>query len=170
MVDPTSIHVDASLDPLTERIEGTAYHGNTRFSAPFMSNVHETLWVGGCTTGLVLPKVIKCLVSLYPWERYTLTHELEGEVYIRLYDADLADPSLLVAAAKLVNEFRKIGPTLVHCQAGLNRSSLIAGLSLVLNGMSGEEAVAIIRKERSSACLCNEEFADFLLNEAEGHR
>jgi protein-tyrosine phosphatase len=170
VADATSIHVDAEVDPTSRLIEGYARHGNTPFSSPFISNVHTTLWVGGCTTGLVLPPVIKCVVSLYPWERYTVKHELDGEMYVRLYDADLADPNLLLATARIVNEFRKIGPTLVHCQAGLNRSSLIAGLALVLDGMSGNEAVETIRRERSAACLCNPEFEEFLLHDAESYR
>jgi protein-tyrosine phosphatase len=64
--------------------------------------------------------------------------------------------------ARWVNARRRTGPVLVHCQAGLNRSSLVVGRALMLDGMSAPEAIWHVRKMRSPACLCNQTFEDYL--------
>jgi len=54
----------------------------------------------------------------------------------------------------------------VHCQVGLNRSSLVAARALVLSGEADPAgAVALLRARRSPACLCNETFESWLLGE-----
>jgi protein-tyrosine phosphatase len=50
---------------------------------------------------------------------------------------------------------------LSHCGMGHNRSALVAGLILVKLGMSGADAVALIRAHRQGA-LYNAVFADYL--------
>lgn len=68
-----------------------------------------------------------------------------------------------VSAARLVAERVGGGATvLARCQAGLNRSSLIAGTAMVMLGFSGEDAVQLIRARRSPWALCNEDYADFI--------
>lgn len=54
---------------------------------------------------------------------------------------------------------------LVRCQAGMNRSSLVAALILMENGMRAGEAIQAIRTQRSRHCLFNEEFVRVLINE-----
>lgn len=170
-VDPTRVDlsidgggVDPYTDPLTQRIGGTAIHGNTPFNAPFISHIVGNLYQGGCTNGLVLPEKIKHVISLYKWERYTIKHEGVKRTEITMYDASQEpDREEVISLAKLVHESCKDGPTLVHCQAGLNRSSLIAGAALVLDGYSPEEAIKLLRSKRSPACLCNQTFEKFLL-------
>lgn len=71
--------------------------------------------------------------------------------------AQAVDASLWIANG--VREGRRV---LSRCQAGLNRSSLVAGLAMVRLGYSGADAVQLIRARRSPWALCNEEFADFL--------
>jgi protein-tyrosine phosphatase len=62
-----------------------------------------------------------------------------------------------------LNDFRREGPTLVHCQAGLNRSSLVAGASLILGGrFTPDEAIDYLRANRSKAVLCNQSFEEYL--------
>lgn len=152
------------FDPREQRMRGTAIHGNTPFDVPYISEVTDNLWQGGCTNGLMLPPHIDHLVSLYPWERYTRRHELKSNLSVRLYDSvDGFDPDQFVALAQWVNVCRRSGPVLVHCQAGLNRSGLVAGLALVLDGMAPSEAVALLREKRSPAVLCNPVFAAWLL-------
>lgn len=51
---------------------------------------------------------------------------------------------------------------LSRCQAGMNRSSLMAGLAMVILGFSGEDAVQLLRARRSPWALCNEEYAQFI--------
>jgi protein-tyrosine phosphatase len=55
---------------------------------------------------------------------------------------------------------------LVHCHSGMNRASLVSGLTLVAAGMSPEEAVERLRERRDPNVLNNETFLDWLLSEA----
>lgn len=158
-------------DFATHRIEGFARAASERkvpidgsFSVPLISHVEGNLWQGGCRNGAPLPEDFAYVVSLYPWERYALgpnTHRDE----IRMYDAgQMPDLRQLHAIARKVNEYREKGKTLVHCQAGLNRSGLVAGLALVLGGMEPREAIALLRKQRCDMVLCNETFETWLRN------
>lgn len=171
MTDPTRI--DITFDPRERRMRGTATHGMTPFDVPFISHVEGNLWQGGCANGLVLPTDIEHVVSLYKWERYTVEHELRSFTEITAYDSADGDGEALggmsieqvLAIAATVNEACETGVTLVHCQAGLNRSGLIAATALVLSGTcaTGAEAVALIRERRSPAVLCNPAFESWLV-------
>ena len=57
---------------------GVSAHGLQPFDVPFISEIVPDLWLGGCEDDLVLPEFIAHLVSLYPWERYTVDHELDS--------------------------------------------------------------------------------------------
>lgn len=162
-VDPTRI--DIRFDPTTQRMRGVAYHGNTPFDVPFISEIVPGFYQGGCETGLILPTFIEHVVSLYQWERYTRNHEVKTFHEVEMYDSSTGPiRENILELATLVNECRQDGPTLVHCQAGLNRSGLVAGTALVLGGMSPQEAIATLRSSRSPAVLCNRTFEQWLLN------
>lgn len=157
--DPTAI--DIQFDPTKQRMVGVATHGMTPFDVPFISELAPNLWQGGCQQGLILPEFIDYVVSLYPWEKYTINHGAE-RTEITMYDSlDQATHQVDEIAAK-VNELRKKGVVLVHCQAGLNRSSLIATRALMLEGMTADEAIKLVRAKRSPACLCNPAFEAYL--------
>jgi len=97
-------------------MRGTAIHGNTPFDVPFISQIEGNLWQGGCTNGLILPPFIEHIVSLYPWENYTVNHEIKSSLAVIMYD-DLSGPTEQVvrSVAQWVNACRAQGPTLVHC-------------------------------------------------------
>ena len=154
--DPTRI--DIEFNPLARRMIGTTGHGNIPFNIPFISEIAPNLWQGGCQDGLVLPSFIQHLVSLYPWDAYTVEHELSSALEIRMYDSIDQSTEQVDALAAWVNSCRKDGPTLVHCQAGLNRSSLVSARALMFEGMEGAEAIKTLREKRSPACLCNPSF------------
>lgn len=161
MRDPTAIPIE--FDPRTKRMSGVAYHGNTPFDVPFISHIEGNLWVGGCETGLILPKNILHVVSLYPWERYKIGHKIASESYHYFYDADVPDAGQIRAVADYVRTFcLSDAPTLLHCQAGLNRSNLIAAVVLIDAGRTAEEAIALLREKRSPAVLCNRKFSRWL--------
>jgi protein-tyrosine phosphatase len=158
--DPTWIPVH--VDPRERRMRGVAAHGNTPFDVPFISNIEGNLWQGGCQNGLVLPKNIEHVVSLYPWEQYEVTHDLKSSLTVRMYDSTDQGYEQVDAIAAWVVSCLADGPTLVHCQAGLNRSSLIAGRALTVLGRTGQEAIALLREKRSPACLCNPRFEEWI--------
>ncbi len=160
-IDPTRI--DLAVDPQRQRLVGVSAHGLLPFDVPFISEIAPDLWLGGCQDDLVLPRFIRHLVSLYPWEKYTVDHDLGSRLEVRMYDSVEQGFAQVDAIAGWVNNCRADGPTLVHCQAGLNRSSLVVGRALVLGGMPPRAAVDLIREKRSPACLCNPSFEKWLL-------
>lgn len=162
--DPTAIPME--LDPTQQRMRGYAIHGNTPFDVPYLSELAPNLWQGGCREGLVLPDFIDMVVSLYPWEKYTIENGAE-RVEIAMYDSTEQGFDQVEDIARIVHEARAEGKTvLVHCQAGLNRSSLVAARALMLDGMTADEAITMIRLKRSDACLCNPAFEKWLREEA----
>jgi protein-tyrosine phosphatase len=159
--DPTKI--DIRFDPTEQRMRGIARHGNTPFDVPFISNIKGNLWQGGCETGLILPEFIEHVVSLYPWEQYTIKHQPKSLLFFWMYDSTDQAFDEVDRIADWVQQCVEDGPTLVHCQAGLNRSSLIAA-SVLMGGMCAEDAIALVREQRSPACLCNPSFEEWLLS------
>jgi protein-tyrosine phosphatase len=111
----------------------------------------------------VLPRFIRHLVSLYPWEHYTVRHDLGSRLEVRMYDSIDQSFGQLDGIAGWVNVCRTDGPTLVHCQAGLNRSSLVVARALILDGMTARDAIDLVREKRSPVCLCNPSFEKWLL-------
>ncbi len=154
---------DLRADLESQHIEGFAVHGDTPFSMPLVSHITGNLWTGGCRDGVVLPDEFRYVISLYPWERYELGPDT-ARVEVTMYDstADLGDGEQLYQLAAHVNSCRAAGRTLVHCQAGLNRSSLVAGLALVEDGMTPDDAIDLLRERRSPAVLCNHAFERWL--------
>lgn len=163
-VDPTAIPIE--FDPRAQRMKGTAVHGDTPFDVPFISQIDDHLYIGGCTNGLQLPHEIKHVVSLYPWEQYTSHPDLRSALSIVAYDAAVPDAARLEAVACWINTCRLDAPTLVHCQAGLNRSSLVTALALIRSGSTPADAIALLREKRSPAVLCNPAFEQWLLEAA----
>lgn len=162
--DPTAI--DIEFDPLQQRMKGVAFHGATPFDVPYISKVlgGHNLYQGGCRNMLTLPKNIKHLVSLYPWEQYDVLHDLDSRLEVRMYDSvnEAPDMEQVQRIAAWVNECRVDGPTLVHCQAGLNRSGLVSAVALIMEGKSADQAIKMLRTSRSEAVLCNPRFVEMI--------
>jgi protein tyrosine phosphatase len=153
---------DLKVD-LTQEIEGfTEKNRETCYGMPLISHIMGNLWMGGCIDDTILPKEFDYVLSLYPWEKYLL-HETTIRAEIALYDrAELPDlPSLFSAAGYVLGAIQK-GPTLVHCQAGLNRSGLVVALAMILSGTDPETAIAVLREKRHEDVLCNSVFADWI--------
>jgi protein-tyrosine phosphatase len=163
MKDPTAFElgsVVSSTDPRERRIDAWTAHGNIRIECPFITQVADNLWQGGVENGLVLPEEIKHVVSLYKWEHYTVKHELLSSMTVTMFDAIDQGFEQIDSIARWVNVARHSGPVLVHCQAGLNRSSLVVATALKLSGEvdTGQEAIDLLRARRSAAVLCNPSF------------
>lgn len=83
-------------------------------------------------------------------------------VYFPFRDEDVPTLHKLHAVARLgAALYQARERILVHCQMGLNRSALVAGLVLVYSGLSGADAVARLQARRPGA-LYNEVFAAYL--------
>jgi protein-tyrosine phosphatase len=154
--------IDIAVDPQRQHMVGVSAHGLLPFDVPFISEIVPDLWLGGCEDGLVLPDFIAHLVSLYPWESYVVNHDLDSSLVVRMYDSVDQAFAQVDGIAAWVNVCRQAGPTLVHCQAGLNRSSLIVTRALVLGGLPVDDAITLVREKRSPVCLCNPSFERWL--------
>lgn len=165
--DPTKVEqelveVEEPRTALNQPFSGVAAHGNTPFSMMLISKITDDLYQGGCFGGLALPQEIEHVVSLYKWERYRLHPNVKSFLEVTMYDASNQGFEQVEEIARWVNARRQEGPVLVHCQAGLNRSSLIAGRALMLGGLTADAAINLLRTQRSPACLCNKSFEAYL--------
>jgi protein-tyrosine phosphatase len=161
--DPTAYALGGDprvTDPRIRRLDAWSNHGFMRIRMPFMTEVAENLWHGGVETGLVLPKFVDYKLSLYKWEDYTINHELKESRTVEMYDSEDQGFEQVAELADWVNERRLLGTVAVHCQAGLNRSSLVVAMALIGAGdvRNGQEAIDLIRRKRDMACLCNPAF------------
>ena len=81
-------------------------------------------------------------------------------------DAEMANISLdrLRDAVEFAHARWKAGDrVLIRCQAGLNRSGLVTALVLIKEGHDPKAAIDLLRTKRDRDALCNEDFAEWLL-------
>lgn len=99
------------------------------------------------------------VVTLYAWAR-PVDWEV-AELRWGIYDTEF-DHAELESLNDTVDwawrRWKKGQRVLCRCQAGLNRSSLVAALVLVKDGWEPAEAIDAIRKNRSSKALFNGSF------------
>ena len=127
---------------------------------PLVTHVDGNLYQGGCLDGVQLPDGFEFVISLYPWEKYRLPEGCQRWEY-KMYDSLAQSTEQVDEIADWAVECCSAGPTLVHCQAGLNRSGLVAARALTLMGHSGVEAIALLR-QRSPLVLCNKTFENWI--------
>jgi hypothetical protein len=158
------LHADFESHHIEGHARAAADAGRSSyFRVPLVSQIDGNLWMGGCIDGVRLGPDFKFVVSLYPWEQYELT---EGTVRSehRLYDAaEMPDLDELDRIVTGINVRCHEGRTLVHCQAGLNRSGLVTAFALVKRGMLPADAIALLREKRCPLVLCNGTFERWLL-------
>ena len=73
-----------------------------------------------------------------------------------LDEVDFEDAWFL--ARQVYAEWKHGRRVLVRCLSGLNRSGLIIGMVLLLDGMSGDQAIDLMRAKRHRHVLCNPDF------------
>jgi hypothetical protein len=144
------------------RIRGNAaqlyYAGKpSHFDVPMVTHVEGNLWQGGCEQDVILDGFYG-VVSLYPWERYALEPGTRRTEF-RMHDSSTGvDWDALDEASDTALKYMERGKTLVHCQAGLNRSGLVSAVVLMKQGKTAQEAIDLLRRSRSPMVLCNETF------------
>ena len=131
------------------------------FNVPLISHIEGNLYVGGYQPGITLPDEFGYVVSLYAWASYG-RRKGTGFADFVMRDAATVDELMVVNAGHLVSWAMDRGPVLVHCQAGLNRSNLVAAYALMLRGRTADEAITLLRERRSPAVLCNRTFESWL--------
>jgi Dual specificity phosphatase, catalytic domain len=146
-------------NPLTHYVDGVAIHGG-EFEMPIITHVKGNLYHGGYVDGLDLDEMFDSVVSLYQWEKYPT----KGITYTyTMYDGTDVDVKTIEAAVEQVEAcLAESHRTLVHCQAGLNRSGVVVARVLMRQGMSADEAINYLRDVRSDAVLCNKNFEKWL--------
>lgn len=155
---------DLQADLVNHPIEGYLHTGE-RLSVPLISHIVGNLYVGGCVNGVNLGNSFDRIVSLYKWERYDYDSD-ECELYeYTMYDApgEVDTETVNKAADKALETIAIGGDVLVHCQAGINRSNLVAATVLIKMGYAPSEAVALLREKRSHLVLANKSFERHLL-------
>lgn len=149
-------------DLTSHHIEGITREGSIQFSCPLFSQIVENLWMGGCPRGDA-PQ-FNTIISLYDGEPY---HVYGGQTLVQakmLDSHDVPDSTQIAQLVAFVAVSVEVGPTLIHCQAGLNRSGLVAAAYLIAaRDVAPAAAIAHLRERRSPAVLCNKAFEAFLL-------
>ena len=85
-------------------------------------------------------------------------------IYFPIFDEGLPDLEKLHAVARMGAGLIRSGHrVLSHCGMGFNRSALVAGLIMTYLGVTGPEAVSLIRDRRPGA-LFNDNFAAYLMS------
>lgn len=139
------------------------------------SEIVPGLWVGGTDDEDVVrneeachaePAITKddfdAVVTLYAWAR-PVDWFVEEYRWGIMDGADALDTLKLLSVIEWAHERWSRGErVLMRCQAGLNRSSLIAAGVLILDGKSAEDAISLIRTGRSRHALFNREFVQTL--------
>jgi hypothetical protein len=157
--------IQADLE--THFINGRVHAGDGgTVHAPLISHIGGKLWMGGCIGQVRLPDDFTSVISLYPWEKYTLGPDTVRHEY-RLYDDGVPAESVLHEIVDQAIASLQEGKTLIHCQAGLNRSGLISALALWHNpkrpeGVDMDHIINMLRGRRHRLVLCNPQFEAYL--------
>jgi protein tyrosine phosphatase len=125
-----------------------------------VDRIRDNLWLGGTPTDVEEYHFVVNVCGAAPY----VVHSHTMVLTYPFKDADYL-PSLdkLHYLADQVLQFSRMGKTLVHCQAGLNRSALVVALALVKDGMTPVDAIARLRRKRCEKVLYNKTFSDWLM-------
>lgn len=155
---------ELSTDFESHRIEGWLHTGD-HISVPLISQITDNLYVGGCIGGVELGDFFTYVFSMYKWEKYSTT---PGTIHVEveMYDSANVDvDAVMDYSLQVANAIQTGGNILVHCQAGINRSNLIATAALVRLGYTVSDAIDLLREKRSSLVLANQTFERWLRDE-----
>lgn len=181
---PTQASDPTGIDPAAaDRVVGEdAYTAMLRFytrhpaphgtycEVPYISEVLAgRLYIGGAweDSTMLLPQNIAHVVCVAPWFQFRIEHQLRSYLQAWLYDSTDQAAGMVPLLARHTWQCMQDGPTLVHCQAGINRSGLVAAAALIVGGTRADHAVQRIRQARSPGCLCNPAFERWVLHEAQ---
>lgn len=161
--DMDNVSIDWTNQRMTGHVKG---FGPTDgwMDIPLISPVDEELglWQGGCMHDLDLGNDFQTIVSLYKWGRYKRAEGVDLYEFEAYDSHDGVDMDTLTKASDAALKGLEKGKVLVHCQAGLNRSGLVAAFTLMRLGRSAQDAIDLLRRQRSQMVLCNQNFVKSL--------
>jgi len=122
----------------------------------------------GRTAPVITPEHFDTVITLYahagPVDWYV------KEVRLGFFDhneVDLDEHDLAHAVRIAFRDWKRGKRVLIRCQAGWNRSGLIMALTLMLEGYTPDDAISLIRANRSEYALCNDYFEWWIRTEGE---
>lgn len=130
----------------THDIDTVGHKRRSRYSWTGGFNIEEDAEIG--------PDEFDAVVTLYAWARPVdwLVQEFRWGIYDS--SSDILDPNEVLDVVKWAHKRWKDGKkTLIRCQAGISRSPLFTALVLIRDGMEIQEAIDLIRHNRSGHCL-----------------
>ena len=148
---------------------------------PLYSEVAPNLFMGGTDDKATIDQAQKlrhfegsnefdCVVTLYAWAAPANWGVEERR--FGFPDANIIEESIptIIELAQWAHAKWASGKKVnIRCQAGLNRSGLVTALTLMISGLSADEAIKTLRAKRSSYALCNGEYEQWLLTEADAY-
>ena len=108
------------------------------------------------------------IVTMYAWARpadWNIQEFRYGVPDASIKDIDL--DRLRQAVEFGYDRWKSGDRVLVRCQAGLNRSGLVAALIMIKDGLTAQSAINCIRDSRGPDALFNDNFHAWLLKEGE---
>lgn len=154
-----TLSADLDSQPITGYLPDGRY-----INIPLISHIADNLYVGG-HLNIDLGDFFSHIFSLYHWEKY---RHGEGTLTVarEMYDSrtNPVDTETVESLSDdIVEALNAGGNVLVHCQAGINRSNLVAARVLMKKwGYSAADAIALLRHKRSPLVLANKTFEDYL--------
>ena len=135
-----------------------------QINIPLISQITEKIFVGGVHEGLELPDFIDHVVSMAPWWKYHLGPDQYRDEF-QMYDAegDVNEEMLFAAVESAVTALDEGKTVLIHCQAGINRSNLVASFVLMKHlNIDAESAISMLREKRDPYILSNRDFEAYV--------
>lgn len=127
-----------------------------------ITQIEGNLWMGACPYGDA-PARFDHLVALCDDLPYRL-RAYQTQTIARMTDCEfIPDQMLLARTISIIEMLCAMGPTLVHCRAGLNRSGLVVALVLMGRNRRAVDVISTLRHKRHPSVLCNEHFERWLL-------
>lgn len=163
-----------TTNPLSSEELDALAHPDLGYSEDALwSEILPGLWMGGTAdndvtsrgTGepAITPAHFDTVVTLYAWA--SPVDWYVKEIRLGFFDhseVDLDEHDLAHAVRAAYRDWKRGKRVLVRCQAGWNRSGLIMALVLMLDGLSPDEAIDLLRERRSPFALCNSDFVSWL--------
>lgn len=162
----------STLDELMNHTAHVGYYVNRAGGAEsmddvsLMSHIVDNLYVGGCVQDTDVEDHFSHIFSLYVRERYKFDPDATELHEYKMYDSsDGLDIETVEEVSDLVAEaLSGDGNVLVHCQAGINRSNLVAARALMkAYDISSTEAIELLETKRHRLILSNQVFKDYVL-------